>query len=165
MDFCSLNLINFTFKKNYASKYCENQVKIPTKITHLSIKKSCFFKLYMMFYIIRIRAFPLHNKQNGLSPCYFFHNQAKTTRKYGKIHTHLIHLNGRNLMIIGNDNNKQFIFRHVCPYNIKRYTLYTMLKTVMVHQENQYKFYNHTLCKKASNHHANLPLEMYSFTL
>ena len=22
-----------------------------------------------------------------------------------------------------------------------------------------------TLCKKASNHHANLPLEMYSFTL
>ena len=23
----------------------------------------------------------------------------------------------------------------------------------------------HTLCKKASNHHANLPLEMYSFTL
>ena len=23
----------------------------------------------------------------------------------------------------------------------------------------------HTLCEKASNHHANLPLEMYSFTL
>ena len=23
----------------------------------------------------------------------------------------------------------------------------------------------YTLCKKASNHHANLPLEMYSFTL
>ena len=26
-----------------------------------------------------------------------------------------------------------------------------------------YKLFN-TLCKKASNHHANLPLEMYSFT-
>ena len=26
-------------------------------------------------------------------------------------------------------------------------------------------FLCHTLCKKASNHHANLPLEMYSFTL
>ena len=24
---------------------------------------------------------------------------------------------------------------------------------------------SHALCKKASNHHANLPLEMYSFTL
>ena len=24
---------------------------------------------------------------------------------------------------------------------------------------------HYTLCKKASNHHANLPLEMYSFTL
>ena len=33
------------------------------------------------------------------------------------------------------DNDKQFTFRHVCPYNIKRYTLCTMLKTVMVHQE------------------------------
>ena len=28
-----------------------------------------------------------------------------------------------------------------------------------------YKLYSFTLCKKASNHHANLPLEMYSFTL
>ena len=27
------------------------------------------------------------------------------------------------------------------------------------------KIHKHSLCKKASNHHANLPLEMYSFTL
>ena len=44
-----------------------------------------------------------------------------------------------------NDNDKQFIFRHECPYNITRYTLCTnaVLKTIMVHQEKQYKFYNY----------------------
>ena len=50
-------------------------------------------------------------------------------------------------VIFDNDDGKQFIFRHVCPYNIKRsrYSLRTMLKTVLVHQEKQYKFYNHNL--------------------
>ena len=37
------------------------------------------------------------------------------------------------------DNDKQFIFRHVCPYSIKKIycnnTLCTILKTVMMHQE------------------------------
>ena len=30
----------------------------------------------------------------------FLHNQAKPIRKYGKIHTRLIHLDGRNLINI-----------------------------------------------------------------
>ena len=44
-----------------------------------------------------------------------------------------------------NDNDKQFIFRHVCPYNIKKIYIIYNVKTVTVHQEKQYKFYNHNL--------------------
>ena len=37
------------------------------------------------------------------------------------------------------------------------------LMTITMRSSNS--FCDWTLCKKASNHHANLPLEMYSFTL
>ena len=36
----------------------------------------------------------------GMSSNYFFQSWAKTIIKYGKIHTHLIHLDERNLIII-----------------------------------------------------------------
>ena len=35
----------------------------------------------------------------------------------------------------------------------------------LISQPHHQKIFDVTLCKKASNHHANLPLEMYSFTL
>ena len=42
----------------------------------------------------------------------------------------------------------------VCDKHLS--TLYTLLGS---------ETWPYSLCKKASNHHANLPLEMYSFTL
>ena len=37
------------------------------------------------------------------------------------------------------------LFRHICPYSMKYiYSMYNV-KTVMEHQEKQYKFYNHNL--------------------
>ena len=41
----------------------------------------------------------------GMSLTYFFQNWAKTIRRYGKIHRHLTHLYGRNLIIISQQVN------------------------------------------------------------
>ena len=47
-------------------------------------------------------------------------------------------------------------------YNNAAFLLQETVFGICCENENPRK---HTLCKKASNHHANLPLEMYSFTL
>ena len=86
----------------------QNITRIEQKINkkYLFVKKKICSKNFSDFYIMRVRVFHLQNKkEKGMSSTYFFQNWAKTIRKYGKIHTRLIHLDGRNLIGISQKVN------------------------------------------------------------
>ena len=56
-------------------------------------------------------------------------------------------------------------FAGAMPSSVVLGRVYTITMYFLLQRDALLKYSKFALCKKASNHHANLPLEMYSFTL
>ena len=87
-----LKFVKFHTFRNLSLKISRETSKyLDEKLLFCSPKKFCS----------KIQVFPLQNKKKiGMPSTYFFQNWAKTIKNYGKIHTHLIHLYRRNLIMI-----------------------------------------------------------------